>query len=145
MFRITEDPSSGSLIQCLAKNYKNGSVVSAWTDTTEPLREYTLQKTGMFWVREISYHQTYSARDWLSILRTPYQNQNPQRKHRTDLHINWIIKCLIIIDAQCKHEEITVVPEHSMKAHGRSGDTAPLVPKLCTSWGFVVSLTPRSL
>jgi len=28
MFRITEDPSSGSLIQCLAKNYKNDSIVS---------------------------------------------------------------------------------------------------------------------
>ena len=28
MFRITEDPSSGSLVQCLAKNYKNDSVVS---------------------------------------------------------------------------------------------------------------------
>jgi len=23
MFRITEDPSSGSLVQCLDKNYKN--------------------------------------------------------------------------------------------------------------------------
>jgi len=28
MFRITEDPSSGSLVQCLAKNYKNCSIVS---------------------------------------------------------------------------------------------------------------------
>ena len=28
MFRITEDPSSGSLVQYLAKNYKNGSIVS---------------------------------------------------------------------------------------------------------------------
>ena len=28
MFRITEDPSSGSLVQCLAKNYKNYSIVS---------------------------------------------------------------------------------------------------------------------
>jgi len=28
MFRITEDPSSGSLVQCLAKNYKNDSNVS---------------------------------------------------------------------------------------------------------------------
>jgi hypothetical protein len=27
MFRITEDPSSGNLVQCLAKNYKNGSIV----------------------------------------------------------------------------------------------------------------------
>jgi hypothetical protein len=28
MFRITEDPSSGSLVQCLVKNYKNDSIVS---------------------------------------------------------------------------------------------------------------------
>jgi len=28
MFRITEDASSGSLVQCLAKNFKNGSVMS---------------------------------------------------------------------------------------------------------------------
>jgi len=28
MFRITENPSSGSLVQCLAKNYKNDSIVS---------------------------------------------------------------------------------------------------------------------
>jgi len=28
MFRITENPSSGRLVQCLAKNYKNDSTVS---------------------------------------------------------------------------------------------------------------------
>ena len=27
MFRITEDPLSGSLVQCLAKNYMNDSIV----------------------------------------------------------------------------------------------------------------------
>ena len=32
MFRITEDPSSGSLVQCLAKDYKNGSIVSVDMD-----------------------------------------------------------------------------------------------------------------
>jgi len=32
MFRITEDPSSWSLVQYLAKNYKNDSVVSADMD-----------------------------------------------------------------------------------------------------------------
>ena len=32
MFRITEDPSSGSLVQCLAKNHKNDSVVSVDND-----------------------------------------------------------------------------------------------------------------
>jgi len=28
MFRITEDPSSENLVQCLAKNYKNDSIAS---------------------------------------------------------------------------------------------------------------------
>jgi len=32
MFRVTEDPSSGSLLQYLAKNYKNGSIVSVDMD-----------------------------------------------------------------------------------------------------------------
>ena len=31
MFRITEDPSSGSLVQCLAKNYKYDSIMSVGT------------------------------------------------------------------------------------------------------------------
>jgi len=35
-----------------------------------------LRKTGMFGGPEVSYHQTYSARDLLSVL--------SQRKHRTD-------------------------------------------------------------
>jgi hypothetical protein len=46
-----------------------------------------LQKTGMFGGPEVSYHQTHSATDWLSILRTPYTTQNLQRKRRTDLHM----------------------------------------------------------
>ena len=32
MFWITEDPSSGSLVQCLAKNYKNDSIMSVDMD-----------------------------------------------------------------------------------------------------------------
>ena len=33
MFRITDDPPSGSLVlQCLAKNYKNDSIVSVDMD-----------------------------------------------------------------------------------------------------------------
>jgi len=38
----------------------------------------------MFGGPEVNYHQTHSARDWLSILRTPYTTQNLQRKRRTD-------------------------------------------------------------
>jgi len=41
----------------------------------------------MFGGPEVSYQQTYSAGDWLSILRTPYPTQNLQRKHRTDLYM----------------------------------------------------------
>ena len=32
MFRITEDPSSGNLVQCLATNYVNDSIVSVDMD-----------------------------------------------------------------------------------------------------------------
>jgi len=32
MFRITEDPSTGRLVQRLAKNYKNDSIVSVDMD-----------------------------------------------------------------------------------------------------------------
>jgi len=41
MFRITEDPSSGSLVQCLAKNYKNGSVVSVDMDKVSVMETYS--------------------------------------------------------------------------------------------------------
>ena len=37
----------------------------------------------MFGSPEVSYQQTYSARDWLSILRTSYPTQNLQRKYKT--------------------------------------------------------------
>ena len=32
MFWITDNPSSGSLVKCLAKNYKNNSIVSVDMD-----------------------------------------------------------------------------------------------------------------
>jgi len=40
MFRITEDPSSGSLVQCLAKNYKNDSIVSVDMDRVGVMATY---------------------------------------------------------------------------------------------------------
>jgi len=40
MFRITEDPSSGSLLQCLAKNYKNDSIVSVDMDKVGVMAAY---------------------------------------------------------------------------------------------------------
>jgi len=40
MFRITEDPSSGSLVQCLAINYKNDSIVSVDMDKVGVMAAY---------------------------------------------------------------------------------------------------------
>jgi len=41
MFRITEDPSSGSLVQCLAKNYTNDSIVSVDMDMVGVMAAYS--------------------------------------------------------------------------------------------------------
>jgi len=41
MFRITEDTLSGSLVQCLAKNYKNGSIVSVDMDKGGVMAAYS--------------------------------------------------------------------------------------------------------
>jgi len=51
----------------------------------------------MFGGLEFSYRQTYSARDWLSILRTPYPTQNLQRKHRTDSQTALTVIIILII------------------------------------------------
>jgi len=41
MFRITEDPSSGSLVQCVVKNDSNGSVVSVDMDKDGVMAAYS--------------------------------------------------------------------------------------------------------
>ena len=40
MFRITENPSSVSLVQCLTKNYKSGSIVSVDMDKVDVVAAY---------------------------------------------------------------------------------------------------------
>jgi len=41
MSRITEDPLPGSLVQCLAKNYKNDSIVSVDMDKVGVMAAYS--------------------------------------------------------------------------------------------------------
>jgi len=41
MFRIAEDPSSESLVQCLAKHYKNESIASADMDKIGVMAAYS--------------------------------------------------------------------------------------------------------
>jgi hypothetical protein len=43
MFRITEDPSSGSLVRCLDKNYKNDSIVSVDMDKVGVMAAYSVR------------------------------------------------------------------------------------------------------
>ena len=47
MFRVTEDPSSRSLVQYLAKNYKNGSIVSVDMDKDLVLVSVRLRRTNI--------------------------------------------------------------------------------------------------
>ena len=82
MFRITEDPSSGSLVQCLAKNYKNDSIVSVDMDVVGVMAAYM--------------HTCWSTFKYFIILIVSINYI---------LCISWIIKCLIVIYARCKHEE----------------------------------------
>jgi len=54
---MTEDPSSGSLVQCLAKNYKNDSIVSVDKDKVSVMASYTVNYTHAQRVR-ICCHNT---------------------------------------------------------------------------------------
>ena len=41
MFRITDDPSYGSFVQCLAKNYSNDCIVSVDMDKVGVMAAYS--------------------------------------------------------------------------------------------------------
>ena len=62
MFRITRDPSSGSFIQCLAKNYNNGSIASVDMDVVGVM-------TAHFPVVRVC---TVQSRDFAGIVSTNY-------------------------------------------------------------------------
>ena len=53
MFRITEDPSSGSLVQCLAKNYKNDSIMSVDMDRFGVMAAYCDRMCSSLYMREV--------------------------------------------------------------------------------------------
>jgi len=105
MFRITEDPSSGSLLPCLPKNCKNGSIVSVDMDKVCVMAAYSDQLCVCV-VDCIGSQALYKAPCWseicwgtfkyfiILILSTNYI-----------LSISWIIKCLIVVDARCKNED----------------------------------------
>ena len=84
MFRITEDPSSGSLVQCLAKNYKNDSIVSVDMDRVGVMAAYC---------------------DRLCVCAVHYTGSH----YILNISTNYIFEPLLdnkvfVIDTQCKHE-----------------------------------------
>jgi len=58
MFRITEDPSSGSLVQCLVKNYKNDSIVSVDMDKVGVMAAYCDRLCVQFTVYKVPSYST---------------------------------------------------------------------------------------
>jgi len=63
MFRITEDPSSGSIVQCQAKNYKNDSIGSVGIDKVGVMAAYSVCSSYAFIYSEL--HTRTSGRNLL--------------------------------------------------------------------------------
>jgi len=91
MFRITKDPSSRSLVQCLDKNYKNDSIVSVDMDKVGVMAAYC----DPLCVRVV--HCIYSELH----TRTTGQNMLPN----TDLvHINGRDRIILVIFIQALYK-----------------------------------------
>jgi len=93
MFRITKDPSSGSLVQCLTKNYKNDSTVSAAKDKVDVMAAYC-DRLCVCVVHCIRRHFSYTV-----------NNTHAQRVtmccHNTDLvHVNGHDRIILVIFSQ---------------------------------------------
>ena len=88
MFRITEDPSSGSLVQYLTKNYKNGSIVSVDMDKVGVMAAYSDRLC-------VCVVHCLGRKYFISLIASTYYV----------LCVSWKINCLIIIYARCKHED----------------------------------------
>ena len=71
MFRITEAPSTGSLVQCLAKNYKNDSILSVDMDKVGVMAAYC----DLLYVCEVH-----------CIGRTPFLYSEPHTHTHTHTH-----------------------------------------------------------
>jgi len=106
MFRITEDPSSGSLVQSLAKNDKNGSIVSvdmyrvgvmaAYCDLLCVCAVHCVGACVQFtvWVRVCS---SLCGKALLGTIEHFYMFYILIVSTNCILCINWIIKCLSLM------------------------------------------------
>ena len=61
MFRITEDPSSGSLVQCLAKSYKNDSIVSVDMDKVGVMAAFCVCVCSSLYMKALIYSELHTC------------------------------------------------------------------------------------
>jgi len=61
MFRITKNPSSGSLVQCLAKNYKNDSIVSVHMDKVGVMAAPVVRVCRSLYLKALIYNHMYTV------------------------------------------------------------------------------------
>jgi len=102
MFRITEDPSSGSLVQCLAKHYKNGSIVSVDMDRVGVMAAYC-DRLCVCVVHRIG---------WQSGKTVPPYTVNYTHAHRVRLcchntdpvHVNGHDRIILVISSQALYK-----------------------------------------
>jgi len=97
MFRVTDDPSSGSLVQCLTKNCKNDSIVSVDMDGVGVMAAYCDQLCVcvQFTVYETtSYTVNYTHAQQVTIC-----------CHNTDLvHVNGNDRIILVIFSQALYK-----------------------------------------
>ena len=88
MFRITENPSSGSLVQCLAKNYKNDSIVSVDMDKVGVMAAHSDPLCVCVRVPSYAVHYTHAQQVTICC-------------HNTDLvHVNGHDRIILVIFSQ---------------------------------------------
>ena len=83
MFRITEDPSSGRLVQCLAKNYKNDSILSVDMDKVGVMAAFS-EPLCVCVVHCIWRHSSYTGNYTHTHIRSQYAATKPTLSMSTD-------------------------------------------------------------
>jgi len=89
MFQITEDPSSGNLVKCLAKNYKNYSIAFVDTDKVGVMAAYS--GPLCVFIYTVNYTHTHT---WVTIC-----------CHNTGIvHVNGHDRIILVIFSQALYK-----------------------------------------
>jgi len=96
MFPITEDPSSGILVQCLAKNYKNDSIMSVDMDKVGVMTSYCDSVCSWLYMKIAPSLPSYTVN---------YTHTVRICCHNTDLvHVNGHDRIILVIFSQALYK-----------------------------------------